>query len=138
MSDDLKAFYTKLTLDFLRDTGFADQINENGTILLYHGTSKKNADAILGSGQFKGFPFFSPDPAIAKRFANYAGKNPVVIPVLLAPEAVVPTADYFSARHEGLHRQEGDVWNIPDFDPEKKQTTHRSRIRKADDESPSP
>lgn len=114
MTDDVKRFFAKTTQDCLRDMGFGNCIQDDGTVVMYHGTSTANADAILASGAFLGFPFFSPDRAIAERFSRQAGKRPVVMEVRLAPDTVLPTCGYFSARLEGLARQPDGTWAYPE------------------------
>lgn len=114
MTADVKRFFAKTTHDCLRDMGFGDCIQQDGTVVMYHGTSTANADAIQSSGTFLGFPFFSPDRAIAERFSRQAGKRPVVMEVRLSPDAILPTCGYFSARLEGLARQLDGTWAYPE------------------------
>jgi hypothetical protein len=113
-SDENKEFFANVTLNTLRDTGFSDSIDKDGNVLMYHGTSSKNAAGIEKSGKFKDFPFFAPDRATAEKFSRQAGKNPTVIEVRIEPGAILPTGGYFSARMEGLKRDADGVWRIGD------------------------
>jgi hypothetical protein len=102
--------FARITLQFMRETGFQGRIREDGAILVYHGTSARNAASILKGGAFRGFPWFALDPGTARRFAQQAPGRPEVLELALDPGAVVPTCGYLSARLEGLRRWPGDVW----------------------------
>lgn len=121
-------YFEKETITFLKDTGFNDSILPNGKIMLYHGTSKKNADEILRTGKFKGNPFFSPDKDIAEKFSRQVkGKQRVVLPIIVSPDAVLPTGGYLSTRKEGLTRGDGDVWGYGEDSLKQSDTTKQTQ-----------
>lgn len=115
--DDTSAFFARTVTGFLRDMGHAGAINDDGTITIYHGTSAANARGIERDGAFRGFPFFTPDRAVAKRYAQQVGTGPkTVMELRVDPGALVPTGGYLSARMEGLRLEDG-VWSLPNAVP---------------------
>lgn len=105
-------FFAKTTTDYVRNSGFADNITPEGNLIVYHGTSIKNEKGIESSGKFNGFPFFSPDRTVAERFAKQAGGKPTVMALVIDPSTVLPTGGYLSARMEGLSKGTDGVWRL--------------------------
>lgn len=100
------------TLEFAHEMGFNSSITPRGNLLVFHGTSKRNANSILASGNFRDYPFFALEQEVAERFARQAGKDPVVIAIEVDPGAVIPTNGYLSARMEGLVRGDDSVFRL--------------------------
>lgn len=109
-SPEIISAFDKGMSNFLNDTGYAASILPNGNVKIYHGTSQKNADAIMKSGKFKGFPWFSPDKSVAEKFSKQAGKNPTILELEVDKSALVPTGGYLSARKEGLVLGKDGIW----------------------------
>ena len=76
---DNSDYFRKLTLDFVKSMGHEKNIDENGNLLLFHGTSKKSAESILKLGKFKGYPFFGFDEKTSRQFARHAGPHPEIM-----------------------------------------------------------
>ena len=95
-------FFRKTTEQYVRESGFENAITDRGTIKVFHGTSRANANAIKDSKNFKGFPFFALDQETAKRFAQQAGGTIEIMEVEVDSSALVPTGGYLTARMEGL------------------------------------
>lgn len=119
-NEDPIEFFRDKTIQTLRETGFSNNILSNGGVLMYHGTSARNAKLILRQGKFNGFPFFSPDKNIAKTFASQAGEKPTVLNFVVDPSAILPIAgsnsNYFSARMSGLMRLKNNIWGYQNAD----------------------
>lgn len=115
-------FFSKTTLDFVKDLGYSKSITPRNTIIVYHGTSKKNADNILKTGKFKGHPWFALDKSTSQKYSNaHGGKNNVILTLEIDPSSVLPVAgSYLSARMEGLtiHGKDSNnnVWHLPNED----------------------
>jgi RNA:NAD 2'-phosphotransferase (TPT1/KptA family) len=113
-------FFAKTTLDFVKELGHTKSITPRNTIIVYHGTSKKNADNILKTGKFKGHPWFVLDKSTSEKYAKaHGGKNDIVLTLEIDPSSVLPVAgSYLSARMEGLtiHGKDSNnnVWYIPE------------------------
>jgi hypothetical protein len=112
--EDPIEFFRDKTIRTLRETGFSNNILSNGGVLMYHGTSERNAKLILRQGKFNGYPFFSPDRQVAEQFSHQAGGKPVVIDLMVDPSAILPTggsnSKYFSARMSGLQLLTNNIW----------------------------
>lgn len=109
-SEEVKSFFDKVIGEHLTDLGYKQAILPNNNVKIYHGTSQKNANSILKSGEFKGFPFFTPDKEAAQKWAKQAGKKPTVLELEVNKSALSPTGGYLSARKEGLHRKPDGTW----------------------------
>ena len=109
-SDEIKNFFDKVIGEHLNELGYPESILPNGNVKIYHGTSEKNANSIMNSGEFKGFPFFTPDKDAAAKWAKQAGKNPTVVELEVNKNALSPTGGYLSARKEGLYRKPDGTW----------------------------
>ena len=72
--DDSIQFFKSVTIKTLQETGFSQNIFDN-SVLMYHGTSEKNAKKILAQGKFNGFPFFSSDKQVAEQFFSQIWKK---------------------------------------------------------------
>lgn len=122
LSESNNNFFAKTTLDFVKELGHTKSITPRNTIIVYHGTSKKNADNILKTGKFKGHPWFALDKSTAEKYAkSHGGKNDIVLTLEIDPSSVLPVAgSYLSARMEGLtiHGKDSNnnVWYIHDKD----------------------
>lgn len=117
--EDNREGFRNITLNYLKEQGHSESITPKGTIMVYHGTSRKNLDNILKTQSFKGHPWFSLDIETATKFSKQAGKDPVVKLFEVDPSAVLPIGgkDYLSARLEGLTLKgwtsNNNIWHLP-------------------------
>lgn len=110
-----KGLFKNNTLRFLKDKGKENLINADGSITVFHGTSKANAKKIQDSGKFKGHPFFALDEETARRFAGQAGRSPEVIKINVDPDIAIPiSGSDLSARIEGLVKGRDGVFRVAD------------------------
>ena len=107
---EITSAFDKTMADFLKNTGYEKAILPNGNVVVFHGTSQKNADSIMKSGKFKGFPWFSPEESVAKQYSRQAGKNPTVLKLEIDKSSLAPTGGYLTARNLGLKLGEDGVW----------------------------
>lgn len=116
--DEIRLAFAKMTLDWLRESGHAEAINEDGTVSVFHGTSKKNAASIRATNRFEGYPFFAVDRETAERYSRQVGGPTEVLSLRVDPAVVIPTNGYMSARVSGLHLREDGSWSADEEAPD--------------------
>lgn len=121
--DEIRQSFAKMTLDWLRDSGHADAINDDGTVSVFHGTSKRNAAGIRASNRFDGYPFFAVDRETAERYSRQAGGPTEVLSLRVDPAVVIPTNGYMTARVSGLSLQEDGSWSADEEAPHLQETS---------------
>lgn len=112
LDEETIAFFRNATINATKERG--GTVLDNGNVKLYHGTSVKNASSIKKSKKFKNYAFFTHDKAVAERYSRQVGGKTEVLEVEIEPSAVLPTADYFSARTENLVQGDDGVWVADD------------------------
>ena len=110
LGDPNAPIFAEMTTNFVRDQGFGESLTDRGTVKVFHGTSRQNADAIRAGGNLTGFPFLALDRATAARFAQQAGGTVEIMELEVDASSIIPTGGYLTARNEGLVADQDGVY----------------------------
>jgi polyhydroxyalkanoate synthesis regulator phasin len=103
-------FILETNIKFAREQG-ASVNSQRNTATVYHGTSKRNANAILSQGRFKDYPFFAFTRDDAMKFGQQAGGTTTVIELEIDLKGVLPTSNFFTSNGESIYRQSDGTWS---------------------------